>query len=190
MRRTVLDFAARQGASATQAAAAIRRFVVTRTASLLWQVAGFVDAYGNTETLPAVEVFQGVGFAARPASGRGEVIVVNVGGGQHPVAVACRDASIVPDLEEGETAVFNEHLIVLLKTGGTVEIKSRDGGTALALATKADLLALRAWVQIIMNAHTHPVGGVQPGAGSVVSGPISIPSDPPEVNGTSVLKGQ
>lgn len=168
---------------ATRLATMIRRLAVAASPGGLWQVV----AGGDESPLTDVPLFQGVGISARPSadSGGAEAIVVKVGGDQrHPVIVATRDESVRLDVEEDETAIYNSGSVVLIKADGTVEVRSR-GGSAQALATKADVDAL----QTAVDAHIHTTTATV-GAGAT-PGVISPPVEPmPSATGTQKLKGE
>lgn len=164
----------------------VRRLVATATAFPRWQVAG-VRGVDGTET-DRVEVFPGVGIQARPAAGHtAEVIAVNVDGrAGAAVAIATRDeagaaaarTAATGGLAAGDTIVHADGLLVQLDaSAGAVEVRT-NGGAAVALATKADLEALRTW----LIAHVHP---------DPASGFTGVPdTTPPTPAGTSVLKGE
>jgi len=120
----------------------IRRMAISATEGGLWQLLGPKDEAGAAEVAADVEVFQGIGYASRPQDGKGEVVVVKIGGAlTHPVVIATRDESIRVDLDEDETAVFNGSSIVKVKADGTIEIGSQ-GGTFAPLALKSDVTAI------------------------------------------------
>lgn len=159
----------------------VRRLAIVATSRVLWQLSGVRNLDGTTEAL-GVEVFPGIGFYARPpASSKPEAVVVNVGGANAPAIVATRDEQTrkaVADIAEDEAAVFNSTGGVFVKADGTIEARSA-GGTAVALATKADLDALK----VYLDAHAHT--GVTTGVGT--SGP---PSPSPAPTGTTKLRGE
>jgi len=190
MRPTLQDLRARNGRSETRLRGLVRRMLITAS-DALWKVAGHEDAYGNAEN-DELEAFTRVGFYSRPAAGaRAEAIVVKVGGESgHPVLIASRDqdliraiADAVGGFGEDEAAIFNSSALVRCRDG-IVEACS-PGGTAVALATKADVEALRA----TFNTHTHPCSATTGGGGSlgVTSAPDTLASPPA---GTSVLRGE
>lgn len=134
----------------------IRKMVVELTGSVanadtkgsIWTVRGY-DGVG--EKFPA-EVFPGVGVYGRPpdptSSNRvqTEAVVINSGDAKNPMIVATRDErtrkASVGDLAADETAIYNSQAKVHVMADGTIEARSI-GGTAVPLATKADLEALR-----------------------------------------------
>ena len=168
----------------------VRRMVVSVTSKPIWKLIGVRGPDGNDEIVNA-EAFTGVGFYARPRAtgGKPEAIVVNVGDARVPIVIASRDEKTLAAIREalgaglpaaGDTLVFaaNGAAVVYLKANGTVEIKT-PGGTAVALATLADLQALRAAIQ-----------GATPVAND---GGAAIRTEILNANwttGTSVLKGQ
>jgi phage gp45-like len=118
----------------------VRRLKVSLTKAIgRWQLLGFRGVDGEQETFDDVEVFQGIGFASRPAAGgRPEAVVVHVRAeGGHPVIIATRDKTTQPELDEDETQVSNSQ--VRLKMTAAGEILADDGGGAVELATKADV---------------------------------------------------
>lgn len=133
---------------AAHAAGQIRRVAITITSKALWQLSGFRQLDGSTETFSG-EPFLGIGFHARPAaSGKPEAIVLMPGDtASSPVVVAVRDEAtrqaIANALAADETAIFNSKVIAIAKADGTFEVRSKTG-IAVELATKADLAALKA----------------------------------------------
>lgn len=179
------DHAAEISPKARDMLGRIRRMVVSVTARALWQVVGHKLFDGTTETRDA-EVFSGIGFYSRPpSSGKPEAIVVFPGGAGNPIVAATRDEktrqAIAGELAEGETAVYNASAIVFLRANGTIEIRSA-GGTAQALATKADLDALIA----AFNAHVHVYI-----PGTLATVPTAVPTTPASSStGTTKLRGE
>lgn len=164
---------------------AIRRMAVSLTRSMLWQLAGFKQLDGSTETFEA-EPFAGVGVYARPPSGaKAEAIVVMVGGGKSPAIIATRDektrAAVAAGIKEDETMIYTSQACVLIKANGTIEIRSASG-TALPLATKADIDALKTWAAT----HTHQY---LPGPGAATPTATPLPA-PPAAVGTTKLKAE
>lgn len=112
-----------------------------------------------------------------------------VGGTKTPAIVATRDEATrkaaVGNLAEGETAVYNDKAVIVLKADGTVEIRLV-GGVAIPLATKQDLIDLRtkllSWTPVAMDggAALKLILTTWLGPGPVYSWPA----------GTTVLKGQ
>jgi phage gp45-like len=165
-------------------AGAIRKMAISLTSKALWQLTGSRLLDGSIETIPNGEPFLGVGFHARPSSsGKPEAIVLMVGDdATQPVVVAVRDEktrqAIAGALAADETAMFNSLVIAIAKANGTYEIRTKDG-TAIPLATKADIDALKTWAAT--HLHTAPGGG----------GPTTAPTvGPPSAAGTTVLKGE
>ena len=164
----------------------VRRLIATATSLPRWQLRGVRGADGADEVM-MVEVFQGIGFAARPpASSSAEVIALNVDGqAKAPVAVAARDEktaaavrSAIGGLGAGDTLVFNAGVIVFLRSDGTVEIRST-GGTAVPLALRADLEALRTAIQNTV---------IAPGDGGAALKTAILAAS--WTTGTTVLKGE
>jgi hypothetical protein len=184
---TVAERRAQTAPPARELAGLIRRMAVTLTSGTLWRAVGHLLLDRSQETKDA-EVFGSLGFYSRPAAGaNAEVIVVHPGGSANAVIVATRDEAL-RKLIDGQlgpdgAAMCNRATIILCKSDGTVEIRAL-GGSAAALATKADIDALKTWALT----HTHVVAGVTAGAAAVTSaGPLPTP---PSASGTSVLKGQ
>lgn len=132
----------------------VRRFSVAASSAVKWALDGLRDHEGNVERQNA-EVFSGIGFYSRPAAGhRAEAVVVKVGGaGGHSVIVGTRSQDALKAIEaaggalaEDEVVIFNSTSQVRVKANGEIHIGVA-GGTVGALATKADLDALRAAIQ-------------------------------------------
>ena len=159
---------------------AIRRLVITKAAAFVWDMLGVQLTPTNREPVRA-EVFHGIGFAALPSrDGSPEAIVLNVAAATAPVVIASRDikgAKIagVAGMKTGETMVYSEKAIIYMRDDGHVEVRT-PSGTALSLATKADVTALANFVQGLA------VGGTG-------SAPIP-PGSVPQPTGTTVLRGQ
>ena len=108
----------------------------------------------------------------------------------HPILAAVRDedgrrayVKAFGEVASGEVAIFNGQgtARVLIKADGTIEANSSTG-SALPLATKADLDALKIWLEL----HTHTItGGSSAGTTTV---PLTNPSPTPV--GTLKLKGE
>lgn len=117
------------GEHARNVAGMIRRFAVSLTTRGLWQVSGHEMIEGDREVRDA-EVFAGIGLFARPPSSGGKpeaVVVFPGGGGANPVIVAARDEATrkaVADLNSDETAIFTSQSIIVIKSSGTIEIRS------------------------------------------------------------------
>lgn len=177
----------------------ISRMTIEATAAIsTWDLLGFIDGEDNEESDDEVEVFQGVGFVARPPDdANAEVIVANVGAeSNHPVVVAARDeetrAANVTDVEADESVAFNSVCRLHLKADGTLEARTH-GGVAVALCLKSDLDSHKSH----FDGHRHDAP--QASAGSL---PTSIPSDSaagaligsadpaPAPVGTAKLKGE
>jgi hypothetical protein len=175
--------ALRQGTDPSHARArgALRRFAISLTAKVLWQLTGpTID--GVVEVLRA-EPFTGIGFFARPpASGKPEAIVAMLGDADAPAVIAIRDeatrAAAAGELTADETAVFNSLAILHFKEDGTIEARPVGGGPAVSLALKSDLDAAKA----VFDVHAHP--GVTVGVG--VTGATVTPFPSPV--GTTTFK--
>lgn len=183
----------------------IRRMGVKVTSTALWQLIGYRIA-DLTERLMA-EPFTGIGFFSRPPrSGKPEGIAVFVGGTKSPAIVALRDektrSSVVGDLAEDETAIFNSRAVVVVRADGTVEIRLANG-TAVPLATLADVQALWNFITtMVLPVQTAGTATSQAGyAGPPPSAPVpevpggplpipAMPAPPGPPSGTSVLRGQ
>jgi phage gp45-like len=181
---TTRQWRAETSPDARDARGLVRRMVVNLTTGVFWRTVGHLLLDGTPE-LHNAEVFSGVGFYARPKSGHNaEAIVVFPGGGSNPIIIATRDEDArkaMAKLDADETAVFNSRTVIVIKKGGTEEIRAA-GGTAEALATKADVAALRA----TYNNHTHLYS---PGTGAAIATPKPVAqADAP--SGTSILKAQ
>lgn len=164
---------------------AIRRMTVTVTSKTLWQLSGYqVD---KVETLPA-EPFTGIGFYSRPpASGKPEAIAVFAGGAKSPAIVATRDEdtrkAVAGGIAADETIVFSSAAVVYVRANGTVEVRT-PSGTALPLATKADLDALKAAINGWTPAPNDGGAALKTALTALFTGPPTWPA------GTTVLKGQ
>lgn len=184
--RTTKELAHTTNPERVSAFGKIRRMAIRVTARALWQLVGY-EIDGEVEA-PRAEAFTGIGIAARPPrSSKPEAIVVNVGDAKVPVIIAVRDeatrAAVAGGLVEDETAIFNSAALVYVKANGTIEARTKNG-TAVALATKADLDALR-------SALTSAV--VSLGAGgvaSVVTAADALTAPDPWPKGTKKLKGE
>jgi phage gp45-like len=165
----------------------IRRMAVTLTTGVLWQVRGYkggANATGGDET-PNYEPFTGIGFySTPPSSGKPEAIVTHYGSTKTGAIVALRDEATrkvgAGDLAQGETCVYNDQARVIVKANGAVEIRLH-GGVAVALATYADVKAVRD----ALDGHAHTY---LPGTGTAALTTLN-PAVPAPV-GTSVLKAQ
>lgn len=175
---------------------AIRRFVVKLTDAAIWQLAG-VRTPDGIETRRA-EVFGGIGIAARPPAGNeSEAIGVMVGDANTPVVIAIRDektrAAVAGALGVDETMLFNTTALMLIKSDGTIEARSV-GGAAVALATKADVQALRDYVRnqfSTATGHIHATPSGPTTTITTVNAAGSAPTHaPPSPSGTTVLKGE
>jgi len=136
----------------------IRRLEVTATESPDWQLdGGFEGAEGDRDLFEA-PMYGVAGVYARPV-GETDAILVNVGGQSgHPAVISVRDTATREAIDDalggvaaGETVVYNAASVVVIRTDGTIEIRSKDG-TALPLPTLKSLEALEqafnAWVVV------------------------------------------
>lgn len=181
-RSTPGELAAAVGEGERRLAGLLRRMIVTRTTSAIWQVQGHRLLDDTLETRDA-EVFAGVGIAARPSSDDDvEAIVAFPQGGAGPIIVATRQEAVrrvmAADLDADETQLHNSEVLIRIRANGTVEIRSKNG-TAQELATKADVVNMRVW----LLTHTHSGGTILGNTGN----PLVAP---PAVVGTSVLKAE
>ena len=168
----------------------IRRAVVSDTANVLWQLLGFEGLGVDEREDDPAEVFDNIGYHSRPpATGRPEVIRVNVGGDPNNIVViGSRDretlAAVLQALKSAdvlgadETLLYNSQAVVHV-AGSEVHAKT-PGGTAVALATKDELQDL------VNDYNLHKHTGVTAGGG--ISGITDTLASNP--SGTTVLKGE
>jgi hypothetical protein len=180
--------AAQVGTRAREFDGKLRRMVVTRTRSALYQVTGHLLLDGSTETRDA-EVFAGVGFASRPSEDADtEAVVAFLGPGQ-PVIVAMRQEAIrraiAADLAANETQLHNATTLIRIKANGTVEIRT-SGGVAHRLAKASELAALAE----DFYGHGHPSTGAGPIPTFTPPDPPGDPLANPGFPGTEVLRGE
>lgn len=185
MRGTIADF--RAGARiADGLRGLVRRLRVSASSGVAWILLGYDD--GDSVEEFEAEVFTGAGFASRPSS-KGEAIAVRVGAAAgHTVVVATRDpawATALGELGEGETALFNGTSVVRVLASGEVHA-STIGGTAVPLATKADLDALREWLAATAFLVT-TAGSATNQTGTATVDPADLP---PSAAGTQKLRGE
>lgn len=184
------DLAKEVGLKARELAGLLRRMIVTRTRSALWQITGHRLLDGEVETRDA-EVFGGIGIAARPQEGDGagavEAIVAFPQGGG-PIVIAARQEAarrvVAVDLAADETqlhgAIGEGGTIIRIRANGTVEIRTV-GGTAKRLLTVDDAADLIAAI----NGATITAGdGGAAFKGSLMTALTGWPT------GTTVLKGE
>ena len=190
--RSAADLAGYGAPLARKVAGMVRRFLVEFSFSSIpahkitgiWQLRGFREL----KEVVKLEVFQGIGIWARPPkSGKQphvEAIAVSVGDSDNQVVIATRDEktrkalALALDVVEDETILHNTQAVVAIRADGTIQARSY-GGTAVPLATLADLQALRDWIGSTMIIAT-PAGNSTPGT----------TVDPPTPAGTTVLKGE
>ena len=180
--RSAADHAAAAGSGHRALVGLVRRLVVKLSSSGIWQVAGFRAV---KEAIQA-EVFQGVGFWARPPGNvTAEAVVVNVGAeADHPLVIALRDKATQAAVADGcaadTTLAYNSSARLAILPSGAIEARSHSG-VAVALATKADIDALRAifdaWIVVPMDggaalkvAILDPVTGWNPAGTTVLKG--------------------
>lgn len=198
---TAEDFAQMIGTFRRQVAGLVRRMTVKLSDGGVWQVAGHL-LFDNQREAPPAENYPGIGFVARPpANASAEVIVVNVGGQNQPAIVASRDEATrakVADVVADEAAAYNTLSRVHVKADGTIEARTH-AGNAVSLATKADLQALRDYVNNQFSAtlgHVHvtpagPTTTITTVAGApVLVGPAAPTVVPANPAGTTKLKGE
>ena len=161
-----------------------------------WIVTSWWDDEGDVDD--NVEVFQGIGYVARPPEGtNAEAVLVNIGGFDHPCLVALRDAATTAavvkavGLDPDEGITHNSKSLLKFNADGTVEIRGVNG-TAVPLATKADVQAL--WDYLAQqfdpttgHKHTAP-GPITTTAVQPSTAPSSIPVGEP--SGTTIFKAQ
>lgn len=175
----------------------IRKMVVELTGSTansapkgsIWTVRGYD---GVSEKFPA-EVYSNVGFYSRPPDPTSEnrvqteAVVVNGGDAKNPMIVATRDErtrkASVGDLAPDESAMHNSQAKVHVKADGTIEACSV-GGTAVELATKADLEALKAAIQGWVVSAGDGGAALKAALTTLFTGPPTWPA------GTTKLKGE
>lgn len=125
----------------------IRLMAIKLTSAPFWRTVGHLLLDDATEEARDPAMFSGIGFCSRPAAGaNAEAIVTFPGGASNPVIIAARDEDARKkhaELAQDETAMFNRLVIAVIKAAGTMEIRTA-AGVAAALATKADLAALKA----------------------------------------------
>jgi hypothetical protein len=165
----------------------VRRYVVTAARGAFWKILGVRLPDGNETN--TIELFSGIGFyATPPASGKPEVIVVNVGNAKAPVIVATRDWKTLKavlaqlgEVDAGSTIVHNGAAVLYMRPNGTVEIRT-PGGTAKRLATVDDVQAVRDDLHLHEHLYVPPGGppAVTTTGGPAVTAPV----------GTTVLKGE
>jgi phage gp45-like len=172
----------------------IRRMVTSDTRHAIWQLVGVRDADGRDE-VRTVELFPGVGIAARPPSGRkAEVIVAHAGGAESPAIVATREEKTAAEarkaiggLAAGETVIYaSGTTYIVLRADGTIEVRNAaativvnpdatvevrtPAGVARKLAFHDELEALRDYVHNQFKAsagHIHALAVA--GAGGVTT---------------------
>lgn len=179
-RMTLRELRERRGKVRGKMHALIRRMAVVAHDAAEWILeSGYEDADGNPETEVA-EPFGVAGVYSRLAT---QAIVAQVGAADgHAVIIATsnRDllALLAGGIAAGEAGMCNEQVALRLRPDGTIEAASH-GGAGVALATLADVVALRNYIQTQL---TLPVDGD-------TAGPIAAPVAPAP-SGTTVLRGE
>jgi len=182
----------------------IRRVVVAASQGEAWGFQGYAipDLRGGEsfevegDGDEPVEVFQGIGIAARPADGdNAEAVVFAVGAeAEHPIIGAARNeaarARYVAEFGEvgkGEIAVFNSAGMarVLITADGDIEITPAagrqiflrtNGGTPDRLVTRSEFMK-----------HGHPTAATGPVSSPIVA---PTPSVDPAFPGTQAVQGE
>lgn len=125
--KTSKDFAREAGPTLQALRTMVRRMAITLTTKVLWQLTGYRQSDGSTETRNA-EPFTGIGVYARPpASGSPEAIVTMVGAdGETPAIVAVRDektrANSAGDAAADETVIYNSVARMRVRSDGVIEL--------------------------------------------------------------------
>lgn len=195
---TVKELAQSAGPRVTKLHGLVRRMAISISKQIhAWQVTG-VRMLGGDEVFRA-DLFSGVGRLARPPlTGKPEAIVVMASGGADGAAlVGTRDMKTAiavlrevtgrDYLEPGESLTFTAPAggaVIHMRADGTTEVRSSTG-TAVELATKADVQQLRNELQLHTHTYALPetLAAVQPGitgAGPALTAPT----------GTTKLKGE
>lgn len=151
------------------------------------------EALDGTSEDDEIEIFGQAGIVARPeANAAVESLVLLVGAsGDHAAVAAQIDstrATVIDatGLEPDETIVYTSQSVVHIKADGTVEVRSI-GGTAVALATKADVDAIKSWLDL--HIHNTPTGFSSiPVDGTPLPG--GTPDTAPAPTGTTILKAE
>lgn len=178
----------------------LRRMVVTLTAGGRWQLRGFAAL---RELVPDVEVFQGIGFWARPPAPANprrptvEAIVLNLGDSDAPIVVAIRDeqtrAAVAAALEADTTLVYNSAVRAELTPAGKIKLCTH-GGTPAPFATLEDIEQLRRYVDrqfSSVGGHTHVVSGLATTTITTVGVAGTAPTVPaPAPVGTLIVEGE
>lgn len=125
---TAEDFAVQIGSFRREVAGRVRRFLVTLTSDVLWQLTGHSLIDPTEIEVRSVEVFPGIGFFARPPEGSesAEAISLTVGGSNSPAIVATRDEATrqasAGDLDADSAAMFNTLCRVHCRPDGVIEL--------------------------------------------------------------------
>lgn len=138
------------------------------------------------EDVDDAEHHQPYGFSSVPLEGAEAVVVFPNGDRAHALVVAVSDRRYRPTGgQPGEVTLYNNaNARVILKADGTIEARSA-GGTAVALATKADVQALRD----ALTAHTHAFGTLAC-TGGTISGAVAVGPTLSSPTGTSKFKAE
>ncbi len=191
--RTAAQYKDEQGPTARTNASKLRRMAVSVTSRVFWQLLGY-KSHESKQPATDHENFSGIGFYARPrTSDKAEAILASVGDARHSVIIATRNEDVrkqIANLEADETAIFTSLGIIVIKADGTVEIRS-ESGTAVPLATKADVDELRSKLNALIAAYKlHVHGGVTTGAGLSAVPTVVTAADADAMVGTLVLKAE
>lgn len=158
------------------------------------------------EDVPDCQHHQAYGFSSVPLPGAEAVVLFPSGDRERPLVVAVSDRRYRPRSgQPGEVTVYNntgakitmtkDGDIVVEPAAGREMLVRAPSGTAVSLATKADVDALAAYVAkqfaTTGTGHTHTLesGGVV----TLTTAPTATPgtgSGAPAAAGTSVLKGE
>lgn len=160
----------------------IRRMAISATNQARWVLLG----HEKVSEKPTVEVFHGIGRAARPPKGaNAEAVVVHPGGAAHPLAAALRDQetwrALDIDIADDETIQFNSVTVVYHRKTGVVEIRTPTG-TAAPCARTSEL----AWLKSAITSIPPPA---DPDAAALLAA-IQTVFDEWSIPGTTVLRAE
>jgi phage gp45-like len=146
-----------------------------------WQVAGVDDE--QTET---VDVYQGIGFVARPPAGQGAGVVVRPGGGDKSVVVAATNPDVTVEISPDEVAIYNSVARVVITSDSKIKLFASGVPEAAALLTDVQSLATE-MAKFNGHLHTDPLS-------TLTGPPVSpvVPNNPivqnPTVVGSQVVE--